>query len=841
MATIARLVITLLLLSGAQAQSNWTGWSNWNASSWSSSSSSSGKAGSSSIPGGCSIFPYSDSITGHFVYCLPGSAPPDQYLHPNARTYANTYASALRTAITTAPGFDKLVPPNSDRSRTSTEELGTYSNTGTDVKVSIRFFKVEEVKVSEGLMRLKVWWRMKWRDDRLAWNASHYGGLTETYYLADEVTKSEVTEIWLPDIQPLNVKSGLYHTLEPSMAKVNSDGDVYWSRPGSLEIMCKFSGIIMFPMDTLKCKTEVGGWMWSGINQGILLDGPGYTFDMGDAQEETAGASYQEMSITNVTAVMRKYFYAGDDHEPWPVIQYTITLERRYLSYMIFMVVPGLLTTLLSFAVFWADTASADALGYGIGVLVVNLLLIHILIDILPVSGEMLWIDLYSSLNTIFCCFALMQSAFNIMVEQMEDDHLLPLWIYLPMSEALKFVSSQCLTMLNRGRATVAAENALPTDMDASGMRRGSVTTEAKYRLGKATMILESVAGVLYRQHVAEEKRKSSPGARSSPPRMLSGKAADAGTPAALKALSSQAVEALPWQERQTKLVFFESLFYKLDEDVSLSVDMEECDLWLSYAALDLDPMSRERLFEKYDFIADGRLNRVEFVTMCNEILSHVPMEQLQLAMDNMTTARKSRARRNRKIWRNTAASCDIWARYFIPVLYFMCLLIVFNLKLTDNYVLDDSNTTIQCESWIRTPGEHDNKTLKSATRADGSCEMFSGLPDIELTPRGWAIIILYIVCCVVVGSLWILVKKLAEKSREKQQNALKIATRQAVDRSVRSGTMSNLSKYAPAASPTHTRDDNVEQFSPRDKQGEATLTLSPAPSPPPPVLVSEL
>ena len=66
-------------------------------------------------------------------------------------------------------------------------------------------------------------------------------------------------------------------------------------------------------------------------------------------------------------------------------------------------------------------------------------------------------IDLYSSLNTIFCCFALMQSAFNIMVEQMEDDHLLPLWIYLPMSEALKFVSSQCLTMLNRGRATVAA------------------------------------------------------------------------------------------------------------------------------------------------------------------------------------------------------------------------------------------------------------------------------------------------------------------------------------------------------------------------------------------------
>ena len=56
----------------------------------------------------------------------------------------------------------------------------------------------------------------------------------------------------------------------------------------------------------------------------------------------------------------------------------------------------------------------ADALGYGIGVIVVNLLSTSILLDRLPVCGEILWVDLFALLNTVFCCIALMQSSINI-------------------------------------------------------------------------------------------------------------------------------------------------------------------------------------------------------------------------------------------------------------------------------------------------------------------------------------------------------------------------------------------------------------------------------------------
>merc|ERR1719506_313498 len=69
--------------------------------------------------------------------------------------------------------YDPRVPPLSNRSASGVE----YSGAGSDIAVQIRFFKVESVRASHGDMRLKIWLRMYWYDERLSWNASDYGGL----------------------------------------------------------------------------------------------------------------------------------------------------------------------------------------------------------------------------------------------------------------------------------------------------------------------------------------------------------------------------------------------------------------------------------------------------------------------------------------------------------------------------------------------------------------------------------------------------------------------------------------------------------------------------------------
>ena len=47
---------------------------------------------------------------------------------------------------------------------------------GTEVMLEIRIYSVQHVDTKSGSMELKVWMNMMWRDDRLRWNASDYGG-----------------------------------------------------------------------------------------------------------------------------------------------------------------------------------------------------------------------------------------------------------------------------------------------------------------------------------------------------------------------------------------------------------------------------------------------------------------------------------------------------------------------------------------------------------------------------------------------------------------------------------------------------------------------------------------
>lgn len=140
--------------------------------------------------------------------------------------------------------------------------------------------------------------------------------------------------------------------------------------PASI-VMCKFSGLANFPFDNLTCQIEFGGWAFSGGQQGIILHNAGYAFS---SQEATSGSSYQEYSILDVAVRRINYEYPCCPAEPWPVLIYSITLGRASNFYVYLLIVPGIIVTILSFAVFWAPTKKADALGYGISVVVVTVL-----------------------------------------------------------------------------------------------------------------------------------------------------------------------------------------------------------------------------------------------------------------------------------------------------------------------------------------------------------------------------------------------------------------------------------------------------------------------------------
>ena len=107
-----------------------------------------------------------------------------------------------------------------------------------------------------------------------------------------------LVQIWVPDVTPYNTMDSIINTLEPSTARVSSSGAVFWSRPGILDIMCKFSGLVAFPYDRLRCKLELGGWSMSDGFQGLDLRGRGFEVEVAEA---SLGSSYQVAAVPAVT------------------------------------------------------------------------------------------------------------------------------------------------------------------------------------------------------------------------------------------------------------------------------------------------------------------------------------------------------------------------------------------------------------------------------------------------------------------------------------------------------------------------------------------------------------
>ena len=87
-------------------------------------------------------------------------------------------------------GLDAAIPPKSTPvqwAHTSQEAAHCQ------VQMQIYFYSVESLVAATGEMKLKVWMRLKWRDDRVAWEPAEFGHVTQ-------VRMSAADGLWTPDI-----------------------------------------------------------------------------------------------------------------------------------------------------------------------------------------------------------------------------------------------------------------------------------------------------------------------------------------------------------------------------------------------------------------------------------------------------------------------------------------------------------------------------------------------------------------------------------------------------------------------------------------------------------------
>ncbi|CAE7666773.1 acr-7 [Symbiodinium pilosum] len=478
-------------------------------------------------------------------------------------------ATRLRTDL--LRNYDSVVPPRSKRAV-------EYSKAGTDVAMEIRIFKVQGVDASVGQMRLKVWVRMSWYDTRLSWDPAAYGNITSTHFRGMHATNAENSEIWLPDVQLYNANVGNEFSLDNALAVAYSDGSVFWSRPGLLDTLCKFSGLVAFPHDVLKCSMEWGGWTYSGGYQGINLSGKGYSEA---TTEDTAGSSYQEYSIEGVEVETKTNFYDAYPSEPWTLVKYTVKLGRASFYYSLLIIFPTTLITYLSFGVFFMSHEVGERLSFGITLLLVIEVMKTTGASFVPVCGELLWIDLFMLVNTVFCCASLVETMLVLFFAFHIDQHFLPKW--------LAWAAPWCLCRPD------------------------------------PNLLVESNAGRIYR-----ELRHSEHKLTASNTFIQKG--------AKIQELSQSNLSATDTE----KLIFFENLFYLLDSDSNGLITVEDAACMLSFVNLGLSRVVLEEiLLSAWDpkQLFDCR----DFLEICVELMWTTPFTEIKLGTENYISSQKLR------------------------------------------------------------------------------------------------------------------------------------------------------------------------------------------------------
>ncbi|XP_066927765.1 neuronal acetylcholine receptor subunit alpha-7-like [Clytia hemisphaerica] len=198
------------------------------------------------------------------------------------------------------------------------------NNETVHVKIQL---EIVQITVSTKAQTLSVtgFFRLKWKNDLIHWNASHYDGIN--------TVNIDPHLMWFPEVVLHNSLSEERTWLTKSFKtkiSVSSDGTCYWLSPIDFLSSCSFS-IKDFPFDTQHCKITFGPWT-DDISK-VYMEAIDYAV-VTSQYTENAEWDLREASHEIVTS------YYKCCPIPFRDLVIRLTLTRKPLFYMVNSIVP---------------------------------------------------------------------------------------------------------------------------------------------------------------------------------------------------------------------------------------------------------------------------------------------------------------------------------------------------------------------------------------------------------------------------------------------------------------------------------------------------------------------
>ena len=490
--------------------------------------------------------------------------------------------------------------------------------------------------ITNAQVEVKVWLRAFWTDTRLTWDAHEWGNITYISFKGTDFAH-EMGEIWLPDLQPYNSVASSSSTLNAAMGQIMSDGRVFWSRPGTLNVLCTYHGLANFPFDKIVCPMEIGGREWSARYQGFELADPPVSI----ASELTSGTGYQEVRNLSGTATIRRLAYGEDGsafEAAWPVALFSLRFQRAAMYYIQILIIPIMSLTVLSFSPFFVGSDSGR-LSFGITLLLMLAVYQLIVAESLPVADALLWIEWFLILQYAFSTAAIAEGAVVLFLAQHDEAYLIPEWIVANLRATLR--SCGCCF---RGTPRVTP-------------RSDTSTAEKEKELGELASYTSSVCRRRLKGRFSAWSRK----------------------------LRADAEEGTDWfmrtgilledelgEDAVGRLLFFERCYLQLfasEKKFGAGIPFARVQSFLAYVTphLDTQELVDIMLLVDNEDAAHGEgdllIVRSEFMEICMQALWRMPIPLLESAVGNFLKAENVQATSNVAKWKAVGRTIDRCSR----------------------------------------------------------------------------------------------------------------------------------------------------------------------------------
>ena len=163
------------------------------------------------------------------------------------------------------------------------------------------------------------------------------------------------------------------------LVHISSDGSVVWAPGGVFFTSCHLD-MTLYPFDHQKCDLVFGTWMYSNVSIQLRNGSNRIGLDKFCRDGEWA------MTSTEVT--VSQLFYEGLVSESFPMVTYRLYIQRKLTYYLMNLILPCLLMSLLEALVFLLPPDSGEKVGLGITILLSYFVFLLLVVDNVPQSSD---------------------------------------------------------------------------------------------------------------------------------------------------------------------------------------------------------------------------------------------------------------------------------------------------------------------------------------------------------------------------------------------------------------------------------------------------------------------